>query len=43
VVVWMLRSVSDDEKSSSEVRDVGEYDLQVATSLNVVGPPGGML
>jgi hypothetical protein len=25
------------------VRAVGEYDLQVATSLNVVGPPGEML
>jgi hypothetical protein len=35
----MLRSVPDDEKSSSEVRPVGEYDLQVTTSfkLNVVG------
>jgi hypothetical protein len=41
----MLRSDPDDERSSSdsEVRPVGEYDLQVATSLNVVGPPGGML
>jgi hypothetical protein len=40
VVVWMLRSNPDDERC---VRSVGEYDLQVATSLNVVGPPGGML
>jgi hypothetical protein len=43
VVVWMLISDPDDERSFSEVRPVGEYDLQVATSLNVVGPSGGML
>jgi hypothetical protein len=46
VVVWVLRTLRsdpDDERSSSEMRAVGEYDLQVATSSNVVGPPGGML
>jgi hypothetical protein len=36
----MLRSDPDDERSSSMVRAVGEYDLHVATSLNVVGDRG---